>query len=409
MTSLVAADPAVEIPRIGVADLGALTPVGRAGGQGRVYRPARALGAVPVVVKLYRHAPAPEAVDVLGDMIAFSHQLPDPSRARLHRLTAWPLAIVTDAHDAPAGIVMRDLTARFTVPFIMPSGRRSDVLLSLEHLLGDDGYLSARGLDVALGTVLRLRVAERVCQALAFLHANGIVVGDIAPNNLLVSFGHLGPPVTFIDCDSMVFRGARALPGVETIDWQLPGAWFEPAGTRAADAYKLGLIVLRLLARSHDAREVAPHRRHIPVELREPLTRALGPDRGLRPAPADWQRTLAALGATPGVDALYPGPPARVRAQPVARPRPITPPRPPAFQPRRPATGAGPRRSLTAMGLAWVLIGAVLLTLLLARLFAGAIPSSQEPQFGSGPGSGGNGPTYVYPGGGSGDFGQSGP
>ncbi|MEA2147387.1 MAG: eukaryotic-like serine/threonine-protein kinase, partial [Solirubrobacteraceae bacterium] len=310
---------ASAVAHVELAALGTLTPTGRPGGQGRVYRPQHApahLEAAPVVVKLYRRPPPAAAVGVLRDMIAWSQDLPDTERARLHGLTAWPLAIVSGVQDAAAGIVMRDLTPRFAVPFTMPSGQRRDVLLSLEHLLGDDGYLLARGLDVATGTVIRLRVAERISRALGFLHDRGIVVGDIAPNNLLVSFGRLGPPVSFIDCDSMVFGGRQALPTVQTTDWQLPDELGEAPGTRAADAYKLGLIVLRLLARCHDARTLAPHRRHVPEELRELLTRALGPEPALRPAPGEWQRALEVASVRPRIGALHPGPVLRPRVRP---------------------------------------------------------------------------------------------
>jgi hypothetical protein len=419
----------VAIPCAGVAQLGELTPTGRPGGQGRVYRPQfppAELERAPVVVKLYRHPPPPAAVEVLRAMIAWSHSLPEPERGRLHGLTAWPLAIVTGAQGAPAGIVMPDLTPRFAVPFTMPSGRRQDVLLSLEHLLGDDGYLFARGLDVALSTTLRLRVAERVSRALAFLHAHAIVVSDIAPNNLLVSFGRVGPPVSFIDCDSMVFGGRQALPAVQTTDWQLPSEFSEPTGTRAADAYKLGLIVLRLLARSHDARAIAPHRRHVPDELRELLTRALSREALLRPAAAEWQQALERASARPAVDALYPGPLSRR----VARSGVVVAPAVPAGAlgatgasrgssgpARAPGRSLGPRPAprrrsrggLSALALVWVAIGAIMLTLLLARLFAAAIPTSDTSQF-----QGAGGPTSgftIVPGGGDrgGGGGQFGP
>jgi hypothetical protein len=398
---------------VALAELGSLTPTGRPGGQGRVYLPQHAppgLGPAPVVVKLYRRAPPAAAVDVLGDMIAWSHRLPEAERMRLHGLTAWPLAIVGGLEGVATGIVMRDLTGRFAVPFTMPSGRRQDVLLSLEHLLSDDGYLPARGLGFVPDTVIRLRVAERISRALAFLHDRAIVVSDIAPNNLLISFGRLGPPVSFIDCDSMVFRGRQALATVQTTDWQLPRELDEAPGTRAADAYKLGLIVLRLLARSHDARAIAPHRRHVPAELRELLARALGPEPALRPAAGEWQRALELAGGRPQLGSLYPGPLVRARRATATAPPPaaVTPAWPgsragaPAPAGRPPGRGVATgghrpaRNGLTPLALVWVAIGAVLLTLVLARMFAAAIPVSQTPQFGNGGGAPASG-FYVVP------------
>ena len=259
----IAVDRAAGFERraLGVEELGELVPISRFGGQGRVYRPAAVpagLGAEPVVVKLYRRPPPAGAGDVLTEMVAWAHLLPDEQRAALHELAAWPLAVVR-AGSGAAGIVMRDVTARFAAPFVMPSGRRERVLLTLEHLLGTDAYLQMRGLGVRLDTFTRAEVAERICDAIAFLHRHAIVASDIAPNNLLVAFGAGDEPeVCFIDCDSMVFHGRSALTSVQTGDWEIPAAFAESPGTRAADAYKLGLVVLRLFARSHDARAPAP-------------------------------------------------------------------------------------------------------------------------------------------------------
>ncbi len=151
----------------------------------------------------------------------------------------------------------------------MPSGRRESVLLTLEHLLGADDFLQMRGLGVRLDTFSRAEVAERICDALAFLHRHAIVASDIAPNNVLIAFGAGDEPeVCLIDCDSMVFHGRQALTSVQTGDWELPAAYGESPNTRAADAYKLGLVVLRLFARSHDARAAGPYRQYVPAELR---------------------------------------------------------------------------------------------------------------------------------------------
>ena len=207
MTAL--AVPRTARPRaVRLEDLGELAPVSRAGGQGRVYRPQ--LGPVSagpgrVVVKLYRRAPAAGAADVLADMVAWGRSLPREQQLSLHRIAAWPLAVVYAGRHA-AGIVMRDVSSRFAVPFVMPSGRRERVLLTLEHMLGADGYLELRGLGVRLDTARRAEVAERISAGLAFLHRHGIAAGDIAPNNLVVAFGDThGAAMSFIDCDSMAF------------------------------------------------------------------------------------------------------------------------------------------------------------------------------------------------------------
>jgi hypothetical protein len=391
---------------------GGLVAISRRGGQGRVFRPERVppeLGAGPVVVKLYRRATPPAAADVLATMVDWRESLPSAEKARLQRVAAWPLSVVSADRQA-VGVVMQDVTRRYSVPFVMPSGRRENVLLALEHLLGSDTYLQARGLDVHLDTVTRAQVAERVSAALAFLHRHAIVASDIAPSNLLVSFGAAAVSVCLIDCDSMVFRGRQALSSVQTGDWDIPAAFGEPPRTRASDAYKLGLVVLRLFARSHDGRSVVPHLRSVPDELRDLLYRALGPDAANRPPAGEWQRSISGLLARGGLNERYPGPVARAAAQirPSAAPgHSGRPPAPPAAaaatQPALPARSPAPARPSRAPGLRlavmllWVVAVAVVVGLLMSRLLAATVPTQGGLDgFGSGAGVFRQAPFYHY-------------
>ena len=325
---------------IEVEAFGELTACSRPGGQGRVYRPARwphELDEEPPVVKLYRRPVAATAAEVLSEMVRWERSLEPALRTRLLAVSAWPVALVT-SRGTTVGIAMRDLTPRFATQFVVPSGRSAQVLLSLEHLLGPDWFLRNRGLDVWLDTRLRALVAERVSDALAFLHRHGVAAGDIAPSNLLAA---LAPPrvdVCLIDCDSMVFRGRQALPPVETGDWNLPSEFGEASGTRAADAYKLGLVVLRLFARSHDARSVAPHLRYVPVQVRDLLHRALSADAANRPPAGEWQRALAGLLAAGTLDALAP----RDRLSAPASAEPVAPPAHVAPAPTAPPARVAP-------------------------------------------------------------------
>jgi hypothetical protein len=365
VTAILAPPGAAMAHDLPLEAFGKLTPIARAGGQGRVHRPAvippELGGAGPVVVKLYHRPPPAGGARVLADMAAWGA---GAGRTPLHQVAAWPLATVSVRGEV-VGIAMRDVSGRFSVPFLMPSGRAQPVLLALEHLLGGDWYLERRGLAVDLNTDVRTWVAARISRALATLHEQRIVVGDLAPSNLLIGFRR-DVEVCFIDCDSMVFRGRRALTAVETGDWNVRGG--EPSETRAADAYKLGLVILRLYARAHDARAAEPHLRHVPAPVRPLLIRALGSEAAERPAAAEWQRALSELAAAGGLSERYPGP---------AR-------RPPAPQPRRPA----PRRPEPAQAMAfhstrrratspmlWLALVFVLI-LLMARLLA-ALPDQQ--------------------------------
>ncbi len=424
---------ALHLESVELDELGPLTAISRRGGQGRVYAPARVptlkgvhpgrIGSRPVV-KLYHGPPPPGAGGALEAMVQWSRRLAPSQRELLYRVSAWPLATITCA-GALAGIAMQDVRGRFEVPFHMPSGRTAEVLLQLEHLLEPDAYLALRGQPVTVDTRMRARVAERISAAFAYLHRHAIVVSDVSPSNLLISFADAEPEVCLIDCDSMVFRGRRALTSVETGDWQMPPGFAEPPYTRAADAYKLGLLVLRLFARSHDARRLEPHRHHVPAELQGLLARALSADAPNRPPAGELQLALRRTIADGALARRYPGPerqpagapaaraigddarpparsqPARARAaqgpRRVGARNPATP-RGRAAAPRgarraatgrggRPAAHLGPSRAFTVV---WLVTGLLLLVLFAHLVQSEAVSASGAPgrSTGFGPGSG---------------------
>ena len=233
----------------------------------------------------------------------------------------------------------------------------------------------------------------------------GRLVGILTPSDA-IAFGESGPSVCFIDCDSMVFHGRQALAAVETSDWQIPSEFSEPPRTRAADDYKLGLLILRLFARSHDARRPETHIRHVPSELRGLLVRSLGADARNRPPAGEWQRAVSDLLVRGGLNVRYPGPasaPVIARRTAVVAPRPRdarrpqSPPRVPRPRVARPAPSV-PRARSTGhpVGFAWVVVAAVLFVVIFARLFAAAIPAQGSPGSTSGAAGGGGGGGAPY-------------
>ena len=214
------------------------------------------------------------------------------------------------------------------------------------------------------------------------------------------------PEVCFIDCDSMVFHGRQALAAVETADWQIPAAFSEPPRTRAADAYKLGLVVLRLLTRSHDARDPGGHLHRVPTELRPLLLRALNADAANRPPAGEWQRALREAYTRGGLNERFPGP----RPKPAVAGRPVdalansrvyrSPSPTPVGASRRAHAPPPHRGGQRPLSLVWLVVAAVVLVVLLARLMSVGLHSAGGGSLSSGQ-AGGAGhvvaPQYAFP------------
>ena len=160
----------------------------RFGGQGRVYRPALVPSGLGRARR--RQALPPAALDGGGTFWARWSRGAGLSRFEERaRSPGGGMAAGGRLLGAmPVGIALEDVSGRFAVPFVMPSGRRERVLMALEHLLGDDSFLELRGLGVR-STRSRAEVAERICEALGSFTARGSSRATSRPNNLLVSFG----------------------------------------------------------------------------------------------------------------------------------------------------------------------------------------------------------------------------
>src|ERR1700676_1459838 len=228
--------------------LGSLTKIGQ-GGQGVVYRApnAKTTFASSMVYKQYR-AQVLAGIDftALAAMPALVEEsLSYADAERLISIAAWPCAIVEDG-ETPTGFVMPAIPDEFFTALTTAKGV-SPSTAEFQHLLNHPSVLVARG--IAIDDVQRFTLLREVASGLAFLHKNGVCVGDISPKNLLFS---LTPPegVYFIDCDAMRINGVSALHQVQTPGWEVPAG--EELATIYSDTYKLGLLALRLVAGDQD-------------------------------------------------------------------------------------------------------------------------------------------------------------
>ncbi|HKU37832.1 MAG TPA: serine/threonine-protein kinase, partial [Polyangiales bacterium] len=154
---------------------------------------------------------------------------------------------------------------------------------------------SAAGRDAALR--LALRVLDRGARALAAIHAQGLVHGDVKPANFLVP--ESGEP-------KLIDLGFARAPGFEeevsgTPEYLAPEL-FRGELSQAADVYALGMTVWRLLAPRSMASEASagellaraladpavsePLPSWVPEPLRALLAALRAADRGIRPANA---------------------------------------------------------------------------------------------------------------------------
>src|ERR1019366_7340580 len=120
-----------------------------------------------------------------------------------------------------------------------------------------------------------------------------VVVGDLSPKNLLFSLAP-EPGCFIIDCDAMRVRGETVLPQAQTPDWEVPAG--EPIATPAADAYKFGLLAIRLFARDQSSSDPAALAALSP-ELGRLADLSLHDDPARRPGPGAWVPALDAAAA----------------------------------------------------------------------------------------------------------------
>jgi hypothetical protein len=305
------------VPRLDIGTLGRGPDLGR-GGQGRVSAVSGLLidSRWPAALKTYTSGVV-TALDTaaLGTIAGFPATLARHDRDWLLENTAWPAVIAEDRGEV-CGFLMRVIPQSYYFDFRTQTQGTLQKPAEVAFLLNSDQYVSRSGLPVTDHD--RLTLLENLAATLSRLHHLGVVVGDLSPKNVL--FTVRGMPSCFlIDCDAMLVRGRTVLPQVHTPDWELPPG--EASATPAADAYKFGLLAIRLFARdqsSHDQMPLAM----VSTELGRLAAASQHQDPSRRPSPELWIPVLAAAGRSlsrrrAGDPAPEPGP----YVPPVVRPR----------------------------------------------------------------------------------------
>ncbi|MDV9175454.1 hypothetical protein R6V09_35760 [Streptomyces sp. W16] len=277
------ADDGADVP-LGTLTLG--VRVGD-GGQGEVYDVA---GPDRLLYKSYRE---PQKVDggELAALVALRQGLAPADLERLDRETAWPLCRVED-HGRVTGFLMHRAPDSMT----WRTSRGDARLTDLSYLL--------RAPKAAWQAVPQPSPAERYALVVAvvglfgWLHALGLVVGDVSQANVLWAV-RPGVAPYLLDCDGVRLVGRPpVLEQADTPDWHDPLA-APGAVTVDSDRYKVALVVGRVLSQDAYAAPGGPLQ-PLPGVLddrRGNAVRALweqaaGP-RGSRPHVAQWRTALA--------------------------------------------------------------------------------------------------------------------
>jgi sugar lactone lactonase YvrE/serine/threonine protein kinase len=268
--------------------LGVLTKIAQ-GGQGVVYQApnAKTKFAASMVYKEYKpQVRADIDFTALAAMPALVEQSLSYAQAeQLISIAAWPCAMVEDG-STPTGFVMPTIPQQFFIALTTVKGS-STAAAEFAHLLNHPTVLRARGISV--DDAQRYTLLREAASGLAFLHKQGVCVGDISPKNLLFALTP-DPAVYFIDCDAMRINSVSVLPQVETPGWQVPAE--EELATIYSDTYKLGLLALRLLVGDHDTTNPAHLPFTTPDLLRQAITDTLTNPPQRRPLPDAWNYVL---------------------------------------------------------------------------------------------------------------------
>jgi hypothetical protein len=279
---------AFPVPRVDIGSLSLGAQLG-IGGQGRVVAVDgfRINGEWPAVLKVYAPAVVNEMdAGVLEKIVGLPRQLPGDDSRWLLENTAWPAVIVED-QGVVCGFLMRLVPSGFFFGFQTRTQGVRQKLADTAFLLNPDSYVSSSGLAVSDRD--RLGLLGNVAAALARLHALGIAAGDFSPKNVLFSLKP-APSCFLIDCDGVRLHGESVFEQIETPDWEVPPA--EAKATTATDAYKFGLLAIRLFARDQSARDPAAL-----TAMSAELGRLAGLSQDLdpsqRPEPAAWASALS--------------------------------------------------------------------------------------------------------------------
>lgn len=274
--------------------LGALTPLG-SGNSGDVFAIS---GSDQVYKEINSRASAIGGREWAVGAVEFWRSLSAADRAHLASFAVWPTDTVED-RGRVVGVVMPRIPAEFWHTRVGYDGTIKTFDNAFKWLMQDRVHLAKRDLDVTAVTDTAVKVAllAQVADAVAWLHARGVVFGDISYSNFVFA---LNPPrALLLDCDAVATSPAtRQGLGRHTPAYTPPE--HQPnlgEVSEATDVYKLGILTLSVLTPGDGATQRKPRHlklldRATPARLTALLTAALDHRPAVRPSAADLAQCL---------------------------------------------------------------------------------------------------------------------
>ncbi len=189
--------------------------------------------------------------ELLTRLVQWPDTLTDRERERMLPHLAQPWAVVMQG-DRVAGVVMPEAPQTFFY-----RDRRGRVRPRTIDTLSNSRRSSGQTSSPFFEPPHRLALLGRLLILVSELHDAGVVVGDLQPQNILVSADPLHPAVMVLDCDSFWLDGRHAFGSVTDPEtWRSP--WMGSSFTNQTDLFKLALLVTRCL--QEDNRDWYPKR-----------------------------------------------------------------------------------------------------------------------------------------------------
>lgn len=291
--------------RVSKTQLGNLKPLSE-GGFGKVYRVAAYhLPSDPtdLAYKEFTTDVAEQAVSA-ETAVNFRERMSPQAQADLDRYAAWPRALVTDRAGAVIGLLMPLIPADFFFRGPDPlTGQIKDLPCEIVWLFTTAAYRAQAQVNLPDADLLeRLIVIGQLVYAVGRLHKLGWVFGDISHKNAVYA---LQPPrVLLIDCDGAAALSDQGRKQGHTPTWDPPESPLNPPlgqpprkvlQTEVTDVYKLGLVILRALTQSVQARNpaaLAGAGHQLDAAAVALLSRAVAPNPAARPTARELYLSL---------------------------------------------------------------------------------------------------------------------